>query len=420
MIKEIVLQHKKEKENLLSKKYVLREKLDFARKFLETTLIKVVTGPRRAGKSVFSCLLLRKKDFAYLNFDDENLLKINSSDEIIKGIFEVYGEAKIILFDEIQNFKNWELFVNKLQRRDFNLILTGSNARLLSKELATSLTGRYIPIEILPFSFKEFLRARDIKIKEIELPEIKGKILNHLTEYLNNGGFPEVVVKNMEAKSYLDTLVDAILLKDVVKRYKVRFPQKIYDLFLYLVSNFTNEFSFTSLRKSLNFNSTRTVQNYLEYLEEAYLIFLINRFSFKLKEQIKTPKKIYLVDNGFVLAKSFQFSQDLGKLMENLVFQELLKRGWKPNQNIFYYQTRNKREVDFIIKEGIKIKELIQVAYQLNALETQKREIKSLIEAGQELKCSNLNIITWDTEKEEEVNGKKIRIIPLWRWLLRR
>jgi len=418
MIKNIILQHEKEKETLLSKTYVLREKLSFAKNFLETDLIKVITGPRRAGKSVFASLLLKDKDFAYLNFDDENLLKINNSDEIIKGIFEVYGETKFILFDEIQNFKNWELFVNKLQRRGFNLILTGSNAKLLSKELATSLTGRHIPIEVLPFNFKEFLSAKNFGVKEINLPETKGKILNYLSEYLKNGGFPEVVVKNLEAKTYLDTLADAILLKDVVKRYKVRFSQKIYDLFLYLVSNFTNEFTFTKLKNNLNFNSVNTVQNYLSYLEEAYLIFSLNRFSFKVKEQIKTAKKVYLVDNGFVLAKSFQFSQDLGKLMENLVFTELIKRGLKVNENIFYYKTRNQKEIDFVIKEGTKIKNLIQVIYQFSDSEIQKRETKSLIEASQELKCDNLTIITWDTEKEEKIKDKKIKITPLWQWLL--
>lgn len=419
MIRDIILQHKKEKEIFLSKTYVLREKLSFAKKFLETDLIKVITGPRRAGKSVFSILLLKNKDFAYLNFDDEDILKLSNYDEIVKGISEVYGETKFILFDEIQNFKNWELFVNKLQRRGFNLIITGSNAKLLSKELATSLTGRHIPIEILPFNFKEFLRAKDFETKEINLPETKGKILNYLNDYLKIGGFPEVVVKNFEPKTYLDTLADAILLKDVVKRYKVRFSQKIYDLFLYLISNFTNEFTFTKLKNTLGFNSVNTIQNYLKYLEEAYLVFSLNRFSFKLKEQIKTAKKIYLVDNGFVLAKSFQFSQNLGRLMENLVFGELLKRGLKANENIFYYKTRNQKEIDFVIKDGTEIKNLIQVAYQFQDLNSQKRETKALIEASDELKCNDLTIITWDVEKEEKIKDKKIKFILLWQWLLK-
>jgi len=348
MLKDIVLQHKIEKEKFLSKEYILREKLVFAKKNLETDLMKVITGSRRVGKSVFAMLLLKNRNFAYLNFDDENLLKVKNYDEIVKAIFEVYPKPEFIFFDEIQNLENWELFVNKLQRRGCNLILTGSNAKLLSKELGTVLTGRYIPIEILPFSFKEFLKAKDFKIKKeyLEIPENKGKILNYLDEYLKNGGFPEVTVKNLDAGNYLETLFDAILFKDVVKRHKVRFPQKIYDLSFYLVSNFSSEFSFTKLKKVLDFQSVVTVQNYLKYLEEAYLVFTLNRFSFKAKEQIKTPKKVYLIDNSFITAKSFQFSQNLGKLMENLVFNEFLRKGYKPNKNIFYYKTRNGKEIE--------------------------------------------------------------------------
>lgn len=411
-----MLQHKKEKELLLSKDYVLREKLSFAKKFLDTDLIKVITGPRRAGKSVFAILLLKGKNFAYLNFDDENLLSIKNTDEIVKGIFEVYSEPEFIVFDEIQNLRNWELFVNKLQRRGYNLILTGSNARLLSRELATALTGRHIPIEILPFNFREFLKVKNFAWKEEFLPEEKGKILNYLDIYLENGGFPEVAVKNLEAKTYLDTLFDAVLLKDVVKRYKVRFSQKIYDLALYLISNFSNEFSFTKLKNILDFRSVNTIQNYLRYLEEAYLVFPLNRFSFKKKEQIKTPKKVYLVDNGFILAKSFQFSENRGKLMENLVFSELLKRGYKPNETLFYYKTRNQKEIDFVLKEGEKIKSLIQVCYSIG-FQT-KREISALIEGAQELACQGLNIITWDEEGEENIKNQKIKFIPLWKWLL--
>lgn len=420
MLKDIVLQHKAEKEKLLSKSYVLREKLDFAQKFLDKDLIKVITGPRRAGKSVFSVLLLRNKNFAYLNFGDENLLKIKNYDNIIKTIFEIYPKSEFILFDEIQYLENWEIFVNKLRRRGNNLILTGSNAKLLSKELGTALTGRYVPIEIFPFSFKEFLKAKNFEAKEkyFELPETKGKILNYLDNYLKNGGFPEVVVKNLDTKTYLETLFDATLFKDVVKRYKVRFSQKIYDLALYLVSNFSSEFSFTKLRNILEFRSTKTVQNYLKYLEEAYLFFPLNRFSFKVKVQIKTAKKIYLADNGFILAKSFQFSPDIGKLMENLVFVEILRRGYKLNEGVFYYKTGSGKEVDFVLRKGTKIEKLIEVTYKTDNLELKGRKSKVLLKASDELKCDNLEIITWDEEKEEKIKGKIIKFIPLWKWLL--
>ncbi|MBU4338919.1 ATP-binding protein [Patescibacteria group bacterium] len=420
MLKEIIFQHKKEKDKLLAKTYVFREQFEFGKKQIENDLIKIIIGPRRAGKSIFSMILLKGKEFAYLNFDDENILKITDGDEIIKGIFEVYGEQKIILFDEIQNFKNWELFANKLHRRGYNLILTGSNARLLNKELATVLTGRHIPIEILPFSFKEFLAAKNFTPPngDIFLPETKGILLNYLGDYLINGGFPEAAVKNIDVKLYLDTFFDSVLLKDAIKRYKVRFPQKIYDLSLYLMNNYSQEASLNKLKNILNFNSVNTLEKYLNYLEETYLIFILNRYSYKMKERIKAPKKIYIVDNGLIKAKTSGFSPDSGKLMENLVFMELLKKGYAPNKSIFYYKTRNQKEVDFILKEGLDIKTLIQVSYQTLSSDAKKRETKALIEAGEELKCDDLLIITWDEETEEKVNGKIIKFMPLWKWLM--
>ena len=420
MIKDIVYQHKLEKENLISKKYIFREKLNFAKKFIDSDLIKIITGPRRAGKSVASFLLLKEKKFAYLNFDDENLLKVENYDEIIKAIFEVYPESKYLFFDEIQNLKNWEIFVNKLHRRGYNLIITGSNAKLLSKELATSLTGRYIPIEIFPFSFSEFLDAKGWKIEKekVNVPEIQGKILNYLDEYMRNGGFPEVVVKNLEARTYLETLSNSILFKDVVKRYNLRFSQKIYDLNNYLNSNFSSEFSFSKLKNILDFRSTVTLQNYLSYLEESFLVFILNRFSFKVKEQIKTPKKVYIVDNGFCSYMSPGFSTDYGKLMENLVFVEIMRRGYKLNKDVFFYKTRNNKEVDFILKKGINIEKLIQVCYKIEDLKTKERETKALIEASQDLDCDDLLVITWDVEDEKISQGKKIKFIPIWKWLL--
>jgi uncharacterized protein len=230
--------------------------------------------------------------------------------------------------------------------------------------------------------------------------------------------FPEVVIGAIEPKSYLATLFDSILLKDVVKRYKIRFAQKIYNLALYLISNFSSEFSFNKLKNVLAFRSTNTVESYLNYLEEAYIVFSLNRFSFKTKDQIKAPRKIYLIDNGFVLAKSFQFSQNVGKLMENLVFVDILRRGYTVNKDIFYYKTKNGKEVDFILREGFKITKLIQVSFEINDMKIKEREINALIEASEELNCDELLIITWDTEKEEKIKDKKIKFIPLWKWLL--
>jgi len=422
MIKETVLQHKAEKERFISesKKYIIREKIPYAEKFLNENIIKVITGPRRAGKSVFCMLLLKDKEFAYLNFDDENLVKIKNYDELIKVLYEVYPNAKYFFFDEIQNLDKWELFINKLHRLNFNLIITGSNAKLLETEISSVLTGRYVSINVFPFSFKEFLKAKNFELdnKEISLPEIKGKILNFLSEYITTGGFPEVVVKNLDTKTYLETLFDAILLKDVVKRHKVRFVPQIYDLAIFLLSNFSSEFSFTKIRNILGFNSTNTVEKYVRYLEESYLLFILNRFSFKLKEQIKTPKKVYVADNGFILSKSFQFSNNIGKFIENFVFCELLRRNYKPNIDLFYYKTKNGKEVDFVLKQATKINKLIQVCYNISDTNTKEREIKSLLTASEELNCDNLEIISWDYEAEEKHKGKTIKFVPLWKWLL--
>jgi len=419
MLKNIILQQKKEKERFLSKTYIKRDKLKDADELLKTNLIKVITGPRRAGKSVFSFLLLKNKKFAYLNFDDEGLLKVKNYDDLVKVMFEVYGDVNYILFDEIQNLENWSIFVNKLQRRGYNLVITGSNAKLLSKEFASVLTGRYVSINILPYSFKEFLRAKKIQLPKdyLEIGEVKGKILNYFDVYLKYGGFPEIA-NSLNTEVYLDTLFDAIIFKDIVKRYNVRFSSKLYDLAIYLTTNFSSEFSYTKLKNNLDFNSVHTVQKYLGYLEESYLYFVLNRHSFKLKEQIKSPKKIYLVDNGIVSAKAPLFSQNMGFLMENLVFVELIRRGYKLNKDLFYYKSKENKEIDFIVQGNTSRKQLIQVVYKMDSAEIEKREISPFIKTDQNLENAKLLIISWDIEKEEVIKGKKIHFIPLWKWLL--
>lgn len=421
MIKDIIYQYKAEKEYLLTREYIAREGFESARKFLDSDIIKTIVGPRRSGKSVFSLLLLKDKNFAYLNFDDENLMKIRQYDDMLKAIIEVYREVDFIFFDEIQNLENWEIYVNKLQRRGYNLVLTGSNAKLLSRELGTILTGRYVPFEILPFSFREFLAAKKFQLEEdsLKLPETKGKILNFLSLYIRNGGFPEVTTKDLDVKAYLSTLFDAIIFKDIVKRYKIRFSQEIYELSLYLISNFSCQFTFNRLRNILGFRSTVTLQKYMNYLQEAYLIFILNRFSFKMKEQLKTPRKIYVPDNGYIQAKAFQSSQNLGKLMENAVCIENIRRGHSLNDGMFYYQCKNGRETDFVLREGTKITELQQVCYEIDNPATKERESRAIVQAADELECDLLTVITWDYEAVENYKGKILNFTPLWKWLLR-
>ena len=421
MLKDIVLSQKLQKEQLLTLAYISRTKEPFAKKWIDSKLIKVVLGPRRSGKSVFSAVLLKDRPFMYFNFDDEVLLSAGgiTTNELMKELHAAYGHVKTILFDEIQNLPGWELFVNRLHREGYNLVLTGSNAHLLSKELATHLTGRHMPIEILPFDFKEFLRAKKFEVNEeySSTPQQRGKLLNLMENYLQNGGFPEVVVSNINSKDYLEVLFDALLFKDVVKRHKVKFSTQIGNLGAHLMNNFANLYTVRKLLDVLNLRSATTTEKYIKYLEEAYLLFSLLRYSPKSGERVKSPRKVYAVDNGFISAKAVQYSPDKGKLMENLVFTELVKRGVKPNRDLFYYKTRNNREVDFVIKNGIKVIELMQVCYESINFHTEQREVKSLFEASGELRVSKLTVLTWDEKRTVEKDGIKIQFKPLWEWL---
>jgi len=420
MIKNIVLQNKQEKDDFYKEIYTKRNLLPSALSDIDSSLIKLIIGPRRAGKSVFSFMLLKSKEFAYLNFDDENLIKINDLDSIIEAFHEVYGNFDYIFFDEIQNLNNWELFVNKLKRRKYKLIITGSNANMLSQDIATVLTGRYISYKILPFGFNEFLRFKKIKVASdsFSLPKKRGKILRLAESYLTNGGYPELLKEKINAQNYLTTLFDATLFKDVVTRHQIRHPVKLKELAYYLTANFTSLFTYNSLKKNLNFSSVETLEKYVYFLENSYLFFTLNKFSFKYKQQNNSAKKIYLIDNGFVKAKTYRFSKDYGKLLENAVFIELLRRGYLNNESLFYYSTKSGKEIDFIVKNITSITGIYQVAYSIENIETEEREISALIVAANELNCKTLNLITWNTEKTIKKNGLTITVIPFYKWTL--
>ncbi len=331
-------------------------------------------------------------------------------------MIEVYGKTKYVLFDEIQNLSKWELFVNRLQREGYVLILTGSNSQLLSKELSTHLTGRYIEYAIFPFSFFEFITAKNSELrgKGLLTKSEQGKILNLLNEYITVGGYPEIVVKGIEPREYLRFLFDSVIFKDVVKRYNVRYSKILYDLALFLVSNYSNEFTSTRLKNFFSISSVHTVQNYIRYLESAYLFFTVRRFSQKPKEQLKAPSKIYVYDTGLASALRLSLSPDYGRLVENVVAVELLRHG----KEIYYLRDKNGAEVDFVIKKGLKIDEMIQVCYDPSDSKTRNKEIKSLVKSAKKLKCEKFFIITWDYEGEEKYKDAKIIFVPLWKWLL--
>lgn len=411
-IKEILTLQKREIDKKLKERYVERNK-DLK---LNNDLIKVIAGPRRAGKSFFTMYFLNKKgNFGYVNFDDEKLVEVENYDEIITAMNSVYNNPEFVLFDEIQNLPKWELFVNRLQRQGYNLVITGSNSNLLSKELATHLTGRYLLTNIFPFSFKEYIKIED---KELTTTEIKEKMY----QYLLNGGYPEPLLKKVDLKEYLSTLFNSTLYTDIVKRYKIRNPKKIDDLAIYLISNIANEYSYNSLSKIGKIKSSHTTEKYLGYLEETFILFSLSRFSYKVKEQLASNKKIYCIDNGFIHTKAFKTSPDFGKLYENAVASKLKKQELDGEIRIYYWKNQQQEEVDFVIKEGLKVKQLIQVCFNIKSLETKNREIRALIKASKELKCNNLLIITEDLKKEKKIKWfdakATIKFIPLWKWLL--
>ena len=232
-----------------------------------------------------------------------------------------------------------------------------------------------------------------------------------------NGGYPEVATKDIEPRGYLDVLFDAVLFKDVIKRHKVRFSKQIDSLGSYLMNNVSSQYTARKLANVLVFKSDVTVAKYLNYLTEAYLIFSLDRHSTKVGSRIQSPKKTYVVDNGFVTAKAVQHSPNTGKLMENLVFMELVKRGNQPNRELFYYKTRNDREIDFVLKDGYKVVELLQASYDLTSKDVEEREVKALVEAGKELDVRNLSVLTWSEKREIKKDDMVIQFIPIWEWL---
>ena len=248
-------------------------------------------------------------------------------------------------------------------------------------------------------------------------PQKIGNILSHLNTYLLNGGFPEIVLNASILKNYLSSLFDSVILKDIVRRFQIRQSQQLYDLSNYLLANYTNPYSYNQLKTDLNFSSVATLQKFVGYLSEPYLFVNLTRYASKIKTQQKSPKKSYVIDNGFLKARSFELSPNHGRLLENVVFIELLRRHYKPGLELFYYRTCNDREIDFVCRKGHSVELLLQVCYEITNPKTLKREIDALLEASGELTCTNLLLITWDKEELIVRNGHNIQLLPAYKWL---
>ena len=411
-MKSIILNQRKERDKLLSRPYLTRHSHYDNEMLLSSKLIKLITGPRRVGKSTFALLMLRGKNFAYLNFDSKSLLDAWDENLVMRMLDDVYPDYEYILLDEVQNLNGWDLWVSQLYRMGKNLIVTGSNAKMLSSEMATVLTGKYLQVEMLPFSLAEFFEWNNTSLSQAG-GEDEANTHALIDDYLRNGGYPETAASRALTMNYLDTLFDSIIWKDVAQRHKVRNVSDLNALAIYLVSNFCNLVSANNLATELGMSSVATTKKFMDYLHEPYLFFYLPRYNNKLKLMKKASQKVYVVDNGFVVAKAFSLSDNLGRLLENQVFIELLRRGYNTEQTLFYYRSRNDKEVDFVLREGTNIKSLIQVCYDMSSPKTAKREVNALVECAEELKCSNLIIVTNNDERTIEKDGYKIQVIPI-------
>ena len=419
-IMEAILDQREERERIIRGDRVIeREALGHWAGFVDTELVKVATGVRRSGKTVFAHLLLKDRNTAFVNFDDERLGFLGKEDlnDVLKALYEIYGDFDHLLLDEIQNIDGWELFVNRLQRKGMNILVTGSNARLLSREFSTYLTGRHIRMEIYPFSFGEFLMYKGLKFDVLD-SRSTALIKRALRDYMETGGFPEVV-KNPEMRNtYLSSLYSSIISRDIVGRHRVRFTRTFRELSLTVLSNFSRMVSYNKLKNTHGLKSVHTAKNYMDHLEEAYLIFTLEKYSPKVKEVVNSPKKVYAIDTGLIKSLAISPSEDTGLLMENIVFLELMRRrAVSEGTELYYYRDTAGREVDFLIRQGKNVRELIQVTYAFEREDIARREINALIKASGATECKKMKIITWDWEGKIEKEGGTIDAVPLWKWL---
>ncbi|MBU0963394.1 MAG: ATP-binding protein, partial [Nanoarchaeota archaeon] len=377
--------------------------------YLKGNEIVIITGIRRCGKSSLLRIISKKieEKFVYINFDDIRLtdFQIENFEDIEEIASEMHGiKSNVIYFlDEIQNVLSWERWVNNLYSKKIKVFVTGSNSSLLSSEISTFLTGRNKIIKLYPFSFKEFLLFKNIRV-DYKTSDEKREIYQAFNEYFEKGGFP-LIIKNDDinlSKQYFEDILN----KDIIKRYNIKKIKELSDLILYLFSNVSRTYSYSTLKQVSSIKSLSMINNYIEYLKNVFIASTINKFDYSIKKQKVSSSKFYVLDNSFLKTIAFNFSENIGKRLENLVFIELIRRRFE-----VYYHAK-KKECDFVIKEGLKITKAIQVCLTIDSPTTRQREVDGLLEALKEYKLKEGLILSLDKEDEIVFGDKKIIIKP--------
>lgn len=413
LLKQIILEQQ-EILHAQNKRYVQRYIAD---EWLQTSEILIISGIRRCGKSVLMQQIrdrLVEKDF-FFNFDDERLanFKLDDFQKLQECFVELFGEQHTYYFDEIQNIEGWERFVRRLYNAGNKIVITGSNARMLSRELGTHLTGRYIQVEIYPFSFQEYLAMNEIPVNAKTLYTTTGRatMVKSFVKYMECGGFPKFLQDG--SVSYLTSLYESIIYRDILTRNGLTNEKEMLELMFYLASNATKRVTYSSLGKVVGIQHPDTIKNYLEYIQQTYLISQLFRYDPSVKKQMMSPKKIYFVDNAIIKRIGFNATENNGVFLENLVFIEMKRRGW----DVYYYA--DKKECDFIVRKGLHISDAYQVTLKMDSPQTREREIAGVREAMHAYSLSKGYILTF--EGKETINfddGTIVEVIPVWEWIL--
>ena len=418
-IEKVLLEQQDELEALEGEVLIHRPEEDLIN--LNSKLAQVVIGVRRSGKSTLCFNALKKAGvhYAYVNFDDERLeeLETQDLDNVLQTLYKIYGKFDYLFLDEIQNIDGWPLFVNRLLRQRIHIIITGSNAKLLSTELATHLTGRHHKIELFPFSFKDWCSIKEVDYTRLTTKN-KGLLSKAYDEYFRQGGFPELISGEESPKEYISTLIDNIISQDIKKRYKIRNIDALKRLAHHILNETPTLIVKDTLQNIIGIKSERTLGNYLMYLNQTYLISTISKYSSRSRERARNEKS-YAIDVAFMNKRENAFSgENLGWRLETIVYLELLRRKAGTVNDIYYYQGRS-AEADFVVCDGNKTLAVYQVSYDISNDKTRKREIKGCIAGAKATKCDNLFLITDHESEIIEEDGYTIQVIPIWEWLTR-